>query len=64
MLETYNLTKKEKIKRFVIECKRVLLMTHKPGKIEFNSIIKVTSIGTFVIGLLGFLIMVLRRVIS
>ncbi len=45
-----------KLKSFILECKRVWLVTKKPTKEEFKTISKVTGIGILLIGLLGFLI--------
>jgi len=39
---------------FVKQSKRVLNVTHKPGKIEFRQIAYVTGIGMAIIGLTGF----------
>jgi len=44
----------EKLKTFIIECKRVLLVTKKPSKEEFKAVVKVTGIGTLIIGAIGF----------
>ena len=45
-----------KTRTFIIECKRVWRVTKKPSKDEFSAIVKVTSIGIAIIGLMGFLI--------
>ncbi len=45
-----------KFKSFLIESKRVYTITKKPSKDEFKSIVKVTSIGIGIIGLIGFII--------
>jgi protein transport protein SEC61 subunit gamma-like protein len=54
---------KEKVKRFAVECKRVLKVTKKPSKEEFRNIVKVTGIGILIIGLLGFVIHVIKELI-
>ncbi|MBS3112291.1 protein translocase SEC61 complex subunit gamma [Candidatus Woesearchaeota archaeon] len=46
----------QKLKSFLIECKRVWQVTRKPSKSEFTVIMKVTGIGMIVIGLVGFII--------
>ena len=46
----------DKIKNYFIECRRVLRVTKKPSNEEFKSIIKVSSLGIALIGLIGFLI--------
>ena len=50
-----------KIKRFIIECKRVLKVTRKPDSIEFKTIVKVSGLGMCVIGLIGFIIQVMKQ---
>lgn len=45
-----------KLKSFLIECRRVLQVTKKPGKEEFKTIVKASAIGIAIIGLIGFLI--------
>lgn len=48
--------KLDRLKSFIIECKRVLRVTKKPDKQEFITIVKISAIGMGVIGLIGFLI--------
>jgi protein transport protein SEC61 subunit gamma-like protein len=45
-----------KLKRFIIECIRVLKITKKPEKAEFKTIAKAAGIGVLIIGLIGFII--------
>jgi len=45
-----------KFKTFLKECKRVLKITKKPNKEEFQTIVKICAIGMVIIGLLGFII--------
>jgi protein transport protein SEC61 subunit gamma-like protein len=47
-----------KIKHFIKECIRVLRVTRKPSKEEFKSIVKVTSLGILIIGIIGFFILI------
>ena len=49
----------DKFKTFVIECKRVLLVTKKPSNEEFKAVVKVTGVGTLIIGAIGFIIHVM-----
>lgn len=49
-----------KLKSFIKESIRVFKITKKPTKVEFNVIVKVTSIGIGIIGLLGFLITITK----
>ena len=49
-----------KIKSFVRECIRVLRITKKPSGYEFKTIVKVSGIGILIIGLIGFLIQMVK----
>ena len=51
---------KIKIKGFINECARVLRVTKKPDKAEFTSIVKASGLGILIIGLLGFLIQMVK----
>lgn len=53
-----------KFKSFLLECKRVFMVTKKPTKEEFKIIVKVSAIGMLAIGLLGFLIQMLWQIIK
>lgn len=48
--------KLERLKSFITECKRVLRVTKKPDKQEFVTIVKISSIGMGIIGIIGFLV--------
>lgn len=52
-----------KMKRFWIECKRVLRVTKKPDKQEFKLIVKISGVGMAIIGVIGFLISFLKEII-
>ena len=45
-----------KFKENLIEYRRVFTITHKPSMEEFKGIIKISSIGIAIIGLLGFIV--------
>lgn len=45
------------------ECLRVLKVTQKPTGMEFKTIVKVSALGMLIIGLLGFLIFMLAKLI-
>jgi len=51
-----------KFKRFCTECRRVLSVTKKPSNQEFKTIVKVSGIGLAVIGLVGFLVAMVKAV--
>ena len=49
-----------KFKRFINECIRVLRVTKKPDKFEFTTIVKVSGLGILIIGLIGFIIQMIK----
>ncbi len=51
------------LKSFIKEAIRVFKITKKPSKPEFTAIVKVSSIGIAIIGLLGFLISIVWKLI-
>ena len=53
-----------KLKLFVAECKRVLIVTKKPSKLEFKTIVKASGLGMMIIGLVGFLIQMIYVIIK
>lgn len=46
----------EKLKSFLLKCRRVWHTLKKPTKQEFEQISKVSAIGIAILGLLGFII--------
>jgi len=50
-----------RLKAFIKECKRVLRVTKKPTKDEFKNIIKISGIGILIIGLIGFIVQVIKQ---
>jgi protein transport protein SEC61 subunit gamma and related proteins len=52
-----------KFKSFVRECVRVFKITKKPTKEEFKTISKVAGLGIIVIGLLGFIVHVVKTLV-
>jgi protein transport protein SEC61 subunit gamma-like protein len=53
-----------KLKMFINECKRVLRVTKRPDSFEFKTIVKVSGIGMGLIGLIGFLVSMLKNLMS
>ena len=49
-----------KIRSFIGECLRVLKVTKKPDAIEFKTIVKVSGLGILIIGLLGFVVQMVK----
>ena len=53
----------QKLKSFIIECQRVLKVTKKPDNEEFQNIVKVSGIGVLVIGLVGFILFIIKELL-
>jgi protein transport protein SEC61 subunit gamma-like protein len=49
-----------KIKGFINECVRVLRVTKKPDKLEFITIVKASGLGILIIGMVGFIIQMVK----
>ena len=61
MDETIDTTSwKYKIKSFIRESIRVLKVTKKPDAIEFKTIVKVSGLGILIIGLIGFVVQMIK----
>ncbi len=54
---------KNRIQSFIIECKRVLIVTKKPDREEFKTIVKISGLGILVIGLVGFVIHLFKELL-
>ena len=54
----------ESINRFYKECKRVLKVSKKPTREEYINFSKVTAIGVAIIGLIGFIIVLISQLIG
>jgi protein transport protein SEC61 subunit gamma-like protein len=53
-----------KLKNFIKQCRRVLMVSSKPDKEEFNASAKITAIGTVIIGIIGFIIFMIAMLIG
>ncbi len=51
---------KYKVRSFIQECIRVIKITKKPDAIEFKTIVKVSGLGILIIGLLGFVVQMVK----
>lgn len=49
-----------KLKAFISECFRVLKITKKPDATEFKTIVKVSGLGILIIGLIGFVVQMIK----
>lgn len=52
-----------KIRKIILEYKRVVIVTKKPTKDEFITIVKVSGLGILAVGLLGFIIQMIEALI-
>ncbi|MBU0471705.1 MAG: protein translocase SEC61 complex subunit gamma [Nanoarchaeota archaeon] len=52
-----------KVKSYISHCWRVLLVTKKPDKIEYKTIVKASGLGIAVIGLIGFLLQLFNQIL-
>jgi len=53
----------ESTKSFLVKCKRVWMVLKKPSKKEFQMIVKVSAIGILILGLLGFVLAVIMKLL-
>ena len=54
---------KESLDKFVKDSKRVLKVSRKPDKAEYFDFAKVTALGILVIGVIGFVIVIIGQLI-
>ncbi|MFH1649510.1 MAG: protein translocase SEC61 complex subunit gamma [Candidatus Woesearchaeota archaeon] len=53
-----------KVKEFITESKRVLRITRKPDSFEFKTTMKVAGAGILLIGLVGFILLMIKHFIG
>ena len=49
-----------KVKSFIGECLRVLKVTKKPDAVEFKTVVKVSGLGILIIGMIGFIVQMIK----
>lgn len=54
---------KTKLRSYLKECLRVLKITKKPTTDEFKVIVKVSGLGMAIIGLIGFVISIIKQLL-
>jgi len=60
-MEEQNQTSwKYRAKTFIAECIRVFKITKKPTGTEYKTIVKVSGIGILLIGLIGFIVQMIK----
>lgn len=62
-MEEVQLTRKQRFKRYLKECVRVLRITKKPDAEEFKVIVKMSALGSLLIGTIGFIISMAKQLI-
>ena len=50
-------------KKFYGECLRVLTITKKPSSVEYKTIVKVSGLGMAAIGIIGFIITLVKQLV-
>lgn len=55
---------KESTNKFIKQCKRVLKVAKKPDGEEYLNFSKVTLVGIFIIGIIGFVIVIIGQLIG
>ncbi|EKQ55749.1 MAG: protein translocase SEC61 complex gamma subunit, archaeal and eukaryotic [Methanobacterium sp. Maddingley MBC34] len=55
---------KESMSSFIKQCQRVLKVSRKPDKEEYINVAKVTGIGIILIGVIGFIIIIIAQLIQ
>jgi protein transport protein SEC61 subunit gamma-like protein len=62
-MEFEKQTLKTRLRAYLRECWRVLRVTKKPGTDEFQTIVKVAGLGMGIIGLVGFVISMVKQIL-
>ena len=52
----------DRLRQYITECVRVVKVTKKPTMTEFKTIVKVSGLGIALIGLVGFLIQLIKEI--
>ncbi len=58
-----NIQQPSKWKKFLKETSRVMRITKKPDRNEFMNLTKVTGLGIAIIGVIGFIIFLLKQLL-
>ncbi|MFH1770268.1 MAG: protein translocase SEC61 complex subunit gamma [archaeon] len=53
----------DKAKNYISHCWRVLMITKKPDKEEYKTIVKASGLGIAVIGIIGFVLQLINQLI-
>jgi protein translocase SEC61 complex gamma subunit len=53
----------DRVKRMYGETRRILILTRRPKRSEYNETIKVTGAGILLMGIVGFLVLFISRIV-
>ena len=62
-MEEQEVQPQNKVKRFIKETLRVIHITKKPTPEEYKTLLKVTAIGIAVLGVLGFVVFLIKQLL-
>ena len=62
-MEEEQFQEPNKFQRFIKETVRVLRITKKPDLAEYKSLLKITGLGCGILGLIGFVIFLLKELL-
>ena len=62
-MEEQEVQPQNKVKRFIKETLRVIHITKKPTPEEYKTLLKVTAIGIAILGVLGFVVFLIKQLL-
>lgn len=62
-MEELEAPQPNRVKRFIKETLRVIHITKKPTPQEYKSLLKVTAIGIAILGVLGFVVFLVKQLL-
>ena len=62
-MEEQELPQQNRVKKFIKEALRVIHITKKPTPEEYKSLLKVTAIGVAILGVLGFVVFLVKQLL-
>ena len=54
----------ESISQFIKQCRRVLIISKRPDRDEYQNVAKITGIGILIIGVIGFIITLVAQLLG
>lgn len=62
-MDNEEISQPGKLRQFINQSKIVLRVTKKPSKDEFKTIVKISGLGILLIGLIGFVIQMIKQLL-